>query len=100
MRLIHVVAACFVGILALGGLVAIGAASVRHSPAAETIEDAHGNLHVPNSYRTTYELLGAWSVAGDQGQGAKDLHVVYASPASIREYRKEGHFPDGTILVK
>jgi hypothetical protein len=28
------------------------------------------------------------------------LHVVYASPGTIAAYRKDGHFPDGTVLVK
>jgi hypothetical protein len=26
--------------------------------------------------------------------------VVYASPGAIAEYRKDGRFPDGTVLVK
>jgi hypothetical protein len=55
---------------------------------------------VPDSYRTTYQLLGTWVVAADQGQGAKELHVVYASPGVIAEYRKNGDFADGSVLVK
>ncbi|HSE67615.1 MAG TPA: cytochrome P460 family protein, partial [Gemmatimonadales bacterium] len=38
--------------------------------------------------------------AADQGHGAKELHFVYASPGTITAYRKTGHFPDGSILVK
>ena len=26
--------------------------------------------------------------------------MVYASPGTIAAYRKDGHFPDGTVLVK
>ena len=26
--------------------------------------------------------------------------MVYASPETIAAYRKDGHFPDGTVLVK
>ena len=67
---------------------------------AETIVDAAGNLHVPDSYRTTYQFLGSWAVAFDQGQGSKELHVVYASPETVTAYRRDGRFPDGAVLVK
>jgi hypothetical protein len=39
-------------------------------------------------------------VAADEGQGLKDVHVVYASPGTISAYLKDGRFPDGTVLVK
>src|ERR1700722_7809023 len=67
---------------------------------AEAAADANGNLHVPGGYRTTYEFLGTWAVAADQGEGSKELHVVYASPGAIAAYRQDGHFPDGAVLVK
>ena len=66
----------------------------------QTAADAAGNLHVPTAYRTTYESLGSWAVAAEQGQGLKELHAVYASPGTIDAYRKDGRFPDGTVLVK
>jgi Cytochrome P460 len=28
------------------------------------------------------------------------MHMVYGSPETIAAYRKDGHFPDGTVLVK
>jgi len=62
--------------------------------------DASGNIRVPANYRTTYEFLGSWAVAADQGAGAKQQHIVYASPGAVAAYRKSGHFPDGTVLVK
>jgi Cytochrome P460 len=67
---------------------------------AEGVVDAAGNLHVPHAYRTTYQFLGSWAVAAGQGQGSKELHVVYASPGTIAAYRKDGRFPDGVVLVK
>lgn len=100
MRMINVVGICIAGIGATAGLAAHGAASAGQSPATQAVADADGNLHVPDSYRTTYQSLGAWAVAADQGQGAKDLHVVYASPGAIDAYRRNGRFPDGTVLVK
>jgi len=69
-------------------------------PKSEAVEDASGNLHVPDDYRTTYESLGSWALAADQGQGSKGLHIVYASPGTIAAYRREGRFPDRTVLVK
>src|SRR5215510_15494532 len=59
-----------------------------------------GNLHVPEDYRATYQLLGSWAVAADQGRGSKELHVVYASPGTVAAYRNDGRFPDGAVLVK
>ena len=67
---------------------------------AETATDANGNLHVPAGYRTSYEFLGTWAAASDKDPGSKELHVVYASPGTIAAFRKDGHFPDGAILVK
>ena len=66
----------------------------------ETVVDASGNLRVPGDYRAAYQSLGSWAVAADQGQGAKEIHVVYASPGTIAAYRKNGHFADGSVLVK
>jgi hypothetical protein len=76
-----------------------GAAS-GSEPKADAVVDAAGNLRVPDAYRTTYESLGSWAVAADNGKGSKELHVVHASPGTIAAYRKDGHFPDGSVLVK
>ena len=89
--------------LAMIAIVVVG--ELRSLPAtaqsrAEAVADTNGNLHVPDDYRTTYEFLGTWAAASDQGQGAQELHVVYASPETITAYRKERRFPDGTVLVK
>jgi len=85
-------------LVALHGQMDTAAAS--NGPKAEAVVDANGNLHVPEAYRTTYQSLGSWAVAADQGQGSKELHVVYASPGTITAYRKSGRFPDGAVLVK
>ena len=44
--------------------------------------------------------LGSWAVAADHGPGSKELHIVRALPGTIAAYRKDGQFPDGTVLVK
>lgn len=75
-------------------------AASSNGPKADAVVDANGNLRVPENYRTTYQSLGSWAVAADQGKGSKELHIVYASPGTIAAYRKDGHFPDGAVLVK
>jgi Cytochrome P460 len=102
MKTIHVVA---IGIAGLSAIVAVAAngqidRTSSSNGQTETIADAAGNLHVPDSYHTTYQFLGSWAVASDQGQGSKELHVVYASPGTVTAYRRDGGFPDGAVLVK
>jgi len=67
---------------------------------AAPIADASGNLHVPQDYRNSYQFLGSWAVAADNGKGSKQLHVVYASPGTIAAFRQTGRFSDGAVLVK
>ena len=95
--------------LGISGIVVIAAiaplASMRAIATSGALQtqaavDAEGNLRVPSDYRTTYEPLGSWAVAADEGGGSKELHVVFTSPGSIEAYRKDGHFPDSTVLVK
>ncbi len=96
-------ALCAAGLSAMVAVIAggqMGSFAANGESKAEAVTDTKGNLHVPEAYRTTYELLGTWAVAADQGQGSQELHVVYASPGTITVYRKDGHFPDGTVLVK
>jgi Cytochrome P460 len=67
---------------------------------AEGVVDAEGNLRVPADYRTAYQFLGLWAVANDKGNGSKEIHVVFASPGTVAAYQKDGHFADGSVLVK
>ncbi|WP_247400834.1 MULTISPECIES: cytochrome P460 family protein [unclassified Bradyrhizobium] len=77
-----------------------GVMSGRAQGTPEEIADAQGALHVPQNYRSTYQILGSWAVAADQGPGSKEIHTVYASPGVAQSYRKDGVFADGTVLVK
>jgi hypothetical protein len=61
--------------------------------------DTKGNPRVPND-RLAYEFLGSWAVAADKEPGSQQIHTVYASPGSVAAFRKNGRFPDGTVLVK
>jgi Cytochrome P460 len=74
--------------------------TAANDPKTEKVVDASGNLRVPADYRTAYQFLGSWAVAADQGRGSKEIHAVYASPGTITAYRKNGHFADGSVLVK
>jgi len=78
----------------------MGSVAANSELKAEAVADANGNLHVPDAYRTTYQFLGTWAVAADQGHGSEELHVVYASPGTTAAYHQNGHFPDGAVLVK
>jgi hypothetical protein len=69
------------------------------SPGA-SVADRDGHLHVPDDYRTSYQLLGSWAISAGDGGGSKELHVIYASPGTIDAYRKDKRFPDGAVLVK
>jgi hypothetical protein len=89
--------AAAIAIAALGSMQAIAIDGVRQTQAAV---EAQGTLRVPPDYQTTSESLGSWAIAADEGRGSKELHVVRASPGSIEAYRKDGRFPDGTVLVK
>lgn len=76
------------------------AKAVDRDPKAEAAVDARGNLRVPSNYRTSYQFLGSWAIAADNAGGSKELHFVFASPEASDAYRKDGHFPDGAVLVK
>jgi hypothetical protein len=86
--------------IAIAGYCAMKATAAADPSSAATVVDAVGKLRVPRDYRTTYESLGSWAIAADEGRGSKEVHVVLASPGTIEAYRKDGHFPDGTVLVK
>lgn len=102
MRFIVAVGAALAGLSMGGGATAAGQTHTRSQYGATTaaVVDSKGNMQVPADYRTRYQMLGTWAIAADKGAGAKEMHVVYASPGTIGAYRKTGHFPDGTVLVK
>ena len=75
-------------------------ASVAAPKADTAIVDAAGSIRVPKDYRATYQALGTWAIAADEGKGSKEMHIVYASPGAAADYRKTKQFPDGTVFVK
>jgi hypothetical protein len=75
-------------------------AKSRNSVDGQSAADSQGNLHVPKDYRGAYEYLGSWTIADEKAPGAKQIHMVYASPGTVAAYRANARFPDGTVLVK
>ena len=102
MRVVAAVGVALAGVSVIGAVTAYGQIDARSQYRGTTaaVVDDKGDLRVPANYRTSYQMLGSWAVAADDGRGSKEMHVVYASPGSMAAYRKNGHFPDGTVLVK
>lgn len=94
--------AASVAFMMMVSIAAYGESATRspYTGATAAVVDRAGNMQVSPNYRTTYQMLGTWVVASDKGAGAKELHVVYASPGAIASYRKTKRFPDGAVLVK
>src|SRR5262249_47536571 len=94
---------CFMALciaVSVSAVVAVwGADSPGRQSDWKNVVASDGKMHVPPDYRTEYEVLGTWVVDGD-GPAAKELHVVYASPGVIDEYRRSKRFEDGAVLVK
>jgi len=102
MRIVGALGVALAGLSVIGVVTAYGQIDTRSQYGGTTaaVVDDKGNLRVPADYQTTYQMLGSWAVAKDDGPGSKQIHMVYASPGTIAAYRKDGHFPDGTVLVK
>jgi hypothetical protein len=102
MRIVGALGVALAGLSVIAAVTAYGQIDTRSQYGGTTVGavDDKGNLRVPADYQTTYQALGSWAVAKDDGPGSKGMHVVYASPGAIAAYRKDGHFPDGAVLVK
>ena len=59
--------------------------------------DKAGNIHKPEAFRDSYQMLGAYFVLDPKGD---QMHFTYASPGAAEYYRRTKTFADGTVLVK
>lgn len=102
MRIMTALGGALTGLSVIAAVAAYGQINARaqYSGTTAAVVDNKGNLRVPSDYRTAYEVLGTWAVAKDEGPGSKQLHMVYVSPGTTAAFRKNGQFPDGTVLVK
>jgi len=99
MKIIGLVGLVFL-LASLAAYAQMDTTAATDGPKTAAVVDANGDMRVPDGYRTTYEFLGSWAVAADEGAGSHELHVVYASPGTIAAYRRDGRFPEGSVLVK
>lgn len=102
MRIAGAVGVALAGLSMMVAVSAYGRTDARtpYRGATAAVVDGKGNMRVPADYQTTYQMLGTWAVAAENAPGSKEMHVVYASPGTIAAYRKDKHYPDGTVLVK
>lgn len=61
--------------------------------------DAKGAISRPADYRLKWAHLGSWVVPNEKAPGY-GFHDVYTQADSVSAYRKNGKFPDGTVLIK
>jgi Cytochrome P460 len=64
--------------------------------------DGNGNLLQPKGYRE-WVFVGAPVTPNDMNNGKAafpEFHAVYIDPVSYKKWKRDGSFPDGTILVK
>ncbi len=59
--------------------------------------DKQGNISFPKEFRTSMVHLGSWFVPEGEASG---FHDVYTEKESIEHFKKQGSFPDGTVIVK
>ena len=70
--------------------------------------DSNGNITLPRSFRDDWMFLGTWSIAEEDvdtssaasGHGAAGLHNVYTQRGVAEEFRQNGKFPDGAVIIK
>ena len=62
--------------------------------------DARGNISLPEGFATAFVSLGSIAVAPKAGADVAELHATYTRDADLRAFQREGHFPDGAVLVK
>ena len=77
------------------------ALSTAVASAAAPHYDAHGNLMVPIDYREWVFLSAGLDMSYSEGAAADHsmFDNTFAEPAAWAEFKKTGHWPDGTILV-
>lgn len=99
MRIVRVLGIAPSGLFVTGAVTACGQINTR-AQYGETTAAIIDTREICTCLPTIGPLTRRWAVARDDGPGSKQLHGVYASPGTFAAYRKDGHFPDGTILVK
>lgn len=61
--------------------------------------DDQGRISLPKDYRINWTYLDSWVVPKTKAPG-HGFHDVFTQPESAEAYKKNGSFPDGTVLIK
>lgn len=74
--------------------------SVGTDQVFSAVVDEQGNISRPTGFRENWTHLGSWYVTSDGMSGGATMHDVYATPESVKGFKDNGQWPDGTVLVK
>ena len=70
------------------------------SPSFSPYVDAKGGISLPDDFETKFVHIGTVSVAAKPGEPVNELHGTYTRIEDLEAFRRDGHFPDGAVLVK
>ena len=91
----------------VAGLAAVAAqvsqpASAQMSHSEGATFNAAGETSIPENFREWIFIGAPLTPHGLNGgaAGFPEFHHVYIEPAAYEEYKKTGHFPEGTTIVK
>jgi hypothetical protein len=72
MRIVGALGVALAGLSMTVAVTAYGQTDTRspYKGTTAAVVDGKGNMHLPADYRTTYQMLGSWAVAADNGQGS------------------------------
>lgn len=70
------------------------------SPAFSPYVDAKGEISLPSDFETKFVHIGTVSVAPKPGEPVNEIHGTYTRLEDLEAFRRDGHFPDGAVLVK
>ena len=62
--------------------------------------DSKGGISLPDDFETKFVHIGTVSVAAKPGEPVNELHGSYTRIEDLEAFRRDGHFPDGAVLVK
>jgi len=70
--------------------------------------DSKGNISLPSDFLSAWVHLGTWVVTSQTAVGpgisetspGPGLHGVYTQPGSLKAYKMDSKWPDGTVIIK
>lgn len=94
-------------VLAVCLAAAVSLGAVERSESFSPYVDGKGNIMLPADFRSTWSHLGTWVVTSRLAAGlglsntapTPGLHEVYTQTESFKSYKKDGKWPEGTVLV-